>query len=325
MVVGVFGLRPRLVLALVACGFLLVVARAHAESAFPLKSSGDSGVIPYFSSSPSIPCGNGGLCVSGWDACTYSQLEGNFSSSLQQYTVPGCTPVQTPWIHFKGGTTSGWAVYCPASAPYSWVNGYPGSQGQTFQWWTDSNYVGSFSEPPGTNTSGPNPPAKIDFSVHDWSLYSHNWLFIAACSTVSNNDFATIDNQPPYSHGVGPSARPHGLPGVSGLLGAVQRPPRGPALRITKNGPRSYVITRQINLRRNRRVTYRVSCRAGYRKVTQRWAIGWYTNGPPKARNGKATVTRRSAGKRTYSLSVRTNNRVRPMTAQLQMIVACKR
>lgn len=124
------------------------------ESAFPFKSASDSGVIKHFTSTPSYGCSNGGLCVVGWDACVYSALVGNFTQTLQQYTVPGCTPVQTPWITVKGGATSGWAVYCPSKAPYSWVNGYPGSQGQTFQWWTDSQYVGTFAQPPGTNPAG---------------------------------------------------------------------------------------------------------------------------------------------------------------------------
>ena len=294
------------------------------ESAFPFKSASDSGVIKHFTSTPSYGCSNGGLCVVGWDACVYSALVGNFTQTLQQYTVPGCTPVQTPWITVKGGTTSGWAVYCPSKAPYSWVNGYPGSQGQTFQWWTDSQYVGTFAQPPGTNTPGPNPPAKIDFSVHDWSLYSHHWLFIAACSTVSNSDTSTITNQPPYSHGDGPSARPTGLPGVSVL--EASRVSRGPAMRVTKRGPRSYVITRQFNLKPRRQLTYRVSCRRGYRQVTRRWSIGWWTTGPPRRADGTATATRRrSTSKRTLALVVRTNKRLQPGTAQLQVVLGCQR
>jgi hypothetical protein len=306
----------------VAQSELSPLAPVGGESAFPFKSSSDTGVINHFTSTPSRGCSNGGLCVVGWDACVYSALLGNFTQTLQQYTVPGCTPVQTPWIHVTGGRTSGWAVYCPSKAPYSWVNGYPGSQGQTFQWWTDNQYVGSFSQPPGTNTSGPNPPAKIDFSVHDWSVYSHNWLFVAACSTVSNQN---IPQQPPYSHGDGPSARPTGLPGVSSIEETSGGTPRGPAMKITKGGPRSYVITRQFKLKPNRKVTYRVSCRRGYRQVTRRWAIGWYTTGPPKRADGTATATRLAAPKRTLAVRVRTNKRVQPGTAQLQVVLGCRR
>ena len=128
------------------------LAPVGGESAFPFKSASDSGVIKHFTSTPSYGCSNGGLCVVGWELCLQRPRR-ELHETLQQYTVPGCTPVQTPGSPSRAGPRAA-GPSLPMKAPYSWVNGYPGSQGQTFQWWTDSQYVGTFAQPPGTNTAG---------------------------------------------------------------------------------------------------------------------------------------------------------------------------
>jgi hypothetical protein len=303
-------------------------ARADATSAFPFKSAGDSGQIYNGPTIPSSGCGNGGLCVEGWDACTYSSLIGGGSLNLQQYTVPGCTPVQTPWIQVKWWTTSSWTVYCPSSAPYAWNdNGWPGSQGQTFQWWSDSNSIGSLSVVPFQNKAGPSPPGQMDYSVHNWGTSDHNWLYIAACSTMSNDDPAA-EHQPPYSHGIGPSAVPHGLPrsitGTQSSALSMRQAVRGPSYRLTAVSSRAYKVTREANVKPRTRAIYRLACRPGYRITSRRSAIGRYTINPPTARDGTVRTRMRTTG-RSVAVTVQPSRRVRAGTARLQIAVGCGR
>jgi hypothetical protein len=342
------GVVPLLIIALgIPCG--LAQARAQQVSASPsvsstvtppprggsasfFKSSTDSGILYDWSSYENEPSGClQNACGSGWDACTYSQAIGSFNQDLQQYTVPGCVPAQTPWISTNPSTTGGWAIYCPSSAPYQWRT--IEAQGQTYQFWTDtSGWMKNLAPVPGQNSSGPNPPAKADWSMHNWSaIHSHHWGYIVGCSTISDGSSA-VYSQPPYSHGQGTSACPHNWPipqnvcgpGV-GVGGPRTRMLKGPAYRVTRTGPRSYGVTREVDLRRGRVATYSLSCRRGYRRVSQHWAVGSYTTTPPSRRQGQTQERVISERARSLTLSVRTNAHVRPGTARLQIALDCRR
>lgn len=306
-------------------------------SASPFKSSTDSGILydwSAYESDASFPSGcTGSACYSGWDACTYTQDIGSFNQDLQQYTVPGCVPVQTPWIETKASTTQGWALYCPTSAPYAWDLGYPGNQGQADEFWNDgTGWMKNLAQVPGNNRNGPNPVGKADWSMHNWSaIHSHHWGYIIGCSTISNSSNAA-EQQPPYSHGQGTSACPHGwpIPGNSCSTGLGVGGPgagivKGPAHRVTRTGARSYSVTREVDLRRGRVATYALSCRAGYRRVLRHWAVGWYTRTAPSRRQGRAQARVASEGTRSLAVRVRTNDRVRPGTARLQLALSCRR
>lgn len=219
---------------------------------------------------------------------------------------------------------------CPSSAPYQWRT--IEAQGQTYQFWTDtSGWMKNLAPVPDQNSSGPNPPAKADWSMHNWSaIHSHHWGYIVGCSTISDGSSA-VYSQPPYSHGQGTSACPDNWPipacASHGIVvgGPRTRMLKGPAYRVTRTGSRSYGVTREVDLHSGRIATYSLSCRRGYRRVSQHWAVGWYTTTPPSRRQGQTQERVISERARSLTLSVRTNAHVRPGTARLQIALDCRR
>lgn len=306
-----------------AVALLLTPAIADATpSAFPLKAPGDSGVVDLSDFSPQGP--DGPDWVRGYDACTYTKPYDNFTLEFPQYQVAGCVPVQSPWLelpHFMA--ISSWVVYCPASAPNSWVD----SLGGALQQWSTDQSVAPMSEgPPGTNSFGPSPPAQSDYSTISGSASPKWWLYLVGCSPIP---WESVGDGGVYCCGRGTSAIPLFRPPP---LAAARSDQNVPRVRVAKGPPRlvhrtsrdHYSVTREFDLRADTTRTYTASCAAGYRMHATHSGIGWYTRRPPTAADGEASRTERREGGR-YEVTVATTDGIRRGSVRLQMHIACSR
>jgi hypothetical protein len=299
-----------------ALASLVLPAVAAAQSAYPLKSPGDSGQIPAndFSMSDETD----GYWVRGYDACVYTKPYDQFTLTFQQYNVAGCVAVQTPWIKLSAWKTQGWAIYCPPSAPNSWVD----SLGGALQQWSTTESVENMNESPGGNSFGPSPPAKSDYYTTNWSFHRQYWLYVVGCSPTEWENPGDGGN---YCCGQGPSGAPvFGSAAVAGRPRAA-RFARGPARRRTAVKPGYYTETREFELRPSTRRTYRASCASGHRLRFTRWGVGWYTRRPPGARDGDVRERAREIRRRAFELTVRTDRRVKRRQVRLQLHVGCGR
>ena len=288
---------------------LLAPAAASADpSAWPYKQPGDSGRFDY----NDFDFGGEafGKQVDGFDACTFTDPYDINVDTYQQYQVNGCVPVATPWIKLKALQTKGWKVYCPRSAPYNWAAGTSGLGGAEQFWRTSrSVHLGDvFSEHyhPGTS----------DHESFNGSLRTHHWLFVIGCSPA-----AYKSQNVPYSNGAGPSGKPAGCCGSSSRRGVAKS--RGPSLRRDLRAT-SYEDTREWRLNRSARRTYFAKCAPGYRVRLRKWAVGWYTAGPPRRRDGRSAESARRL-RRGIAVTVRTHRLRRPGLARLQIRVGCQR
>jgi len=297
------------------------VAQAN-PSAFPLKAAGDSGqvALPDFD-----PEGfDGPDWVRGFDACTYTQPYDNFTLVFQQYQVAGCVPIQTPWVEVPPIGIVSWTLYCPASAPNSWVD----SLGGTLQQWTTSQYVSGLTEGPGQfNTTGPSPPAVSDYSSINGTSSDQWWLYLVACSPQVWND---VGDGGTYCCGQGVSAipffRPPPTASETRRRAQALRPRlvKGPARRRHRTSPNHYTETREVDLRPGTTRTYYTSCDAGYALAGAHSAVGWYTRRPPRAADGHVESEDRIEGRR-YAVTTTASANVRPGAARVQTRIACSR
>jgi hypothetical protein len=310
--------------ALVLAVALIAPGSAIAQSAFPLKSVGDPGVVPANEVNPSnwVSAGPGGNnYVRNFDACTYIAPFNNFQSNYQQYNVGNCAPIQTPWIRLRAWETKGWAIYCPDSAPNSWVP----SDGGALSQWTSAYSVENMNEL-GGNTSGPSPPAKNDYYTTNWSVHHQYWLYLVGCSPQA---WENVGDGGAYCCGQGTSAIPTFSSGsaASAAPRAVTATLRkGPARRRTPIGTGYYSLTREVDLEPDSKRTYRLKCQRGFRLRRARETVGWFTKRKPfRKLFGDVKETQKRLGERGYQVTVTTDDRVKEGKARLQLDIGCAR
>jgi hypothetical protein len=159
---------------------------AAAALAIPTAASADGPIIRY--------------------ECTYQPVGGSW------YDIPNCEANVTPWISVGRLGHSGWKLYCPDGAPFSYQNVF--DLGVTFggsstDWSRSSKWIDSPSAT-GTRYTGNgsfadwlngyagknvNPadytPGWVDAFVINWSLGgSHSWRYAIGCSATN----APVDN-----------------------------------------------------------------------------------------------------------------------------------
>lgn len=191
-------------IAVVAGLVLACCATASADpSAWPFKAAGDSGVISTYDWDFDDQADEEGDWATGFDACTYTHQFNNADMSFQQYTIPGCVPVMTPWIQMtKWLKPYGWKLYCPSSAPYFWGglgDGAPTGAGALQMWRTADQEVKY--EPNPANTDWYHPGTSDHAAFLPVPFTSHHWLFVIGCGG------AYPGTDVPYCCGQGPSAR----------------------------------------------------------------------------------------------------------------------
>lgn len=92
------------------------------------------------------------------------------SNPCDDSQAPSCQQVLAQGTLKADGTT-GWALYCPASAQYYWGN-----------YTHKSSRVTSYTE----NVLAENEPNKADFTITNWSaLGSSGWSIAIACSPIA--------------------------------------------------------------------------------------------------------------------------------------------
>jgi hypothetical protein len=253
----------------------------------------------------------------GFDACTYTKAYDNATLSYQQYDVAGCVPVQTPWISLRGWQTRGWAVYCPASAPNSWIS----SLGGALQEWTGSSIVAEMNEVQSENTFGPHPPAKSDYYTTNWGTSIHHWLYVVGCSP---QPWKNVGDGGQYCCGEGTSGAPNFAGGAAAPASRALML-KGPARRETSVAPGFYSETREFDLVPQARRTYRVKCRRGYQLRFARHGIGWFMRREPGRHDGTVHDRRHRFGKRGFKVTTSTDRYVRRGTVRLQLDFGCGR
>ena len=290
-------------------------------SAFPFKEVGDSGVIEY-TDIIGGPYVVDTWVVSGEDPCVYWNVPADEANSQQQYNVPGCVGVATPWIRLKPWHSGGWAVYCPSSAPYNWGAGGPLS-------YPTQVVLGSkavkFSSYGPAQRSGPKPVGKGDYYATNYSLTnSHHWRFAIGCSS---EEFTRTGQGGKYSNGEGPSGSP--FPRSASIANARAQASgpaaarRGPIARRSRIDYTTFDKTIEVDRRPNRTRTYRAVCPRGHRVVFARHGIGWFTGALPPRRGLAAKVDDRPKGvRRGFEVRVATGD-IPARTARLQMHLGC--
>jgi len=188
-------------LAAVLVGALCASASAN-PSAWPFKAAGDSGVISAQDWNYEDIADAGGDIAMGFDACTYTDDFRLTATSYQQYTIPGCVPVMTPWIQMSTWLKPyGWKLYCPSNAPYFWGgvgdNAPPGVG--AIQLWRTSTEVQY--EPIPENTDWYDPGTSDHAAYLSVPFTKHHWLFVIGCGP------AYPGSEAKYCCGQGPSAR----------------------------------------------------------------------------------------------------------------------
>jgi hypothetical protein len=338
---GRFGRTAALLVLVAAIGLSLVAAeQAGATSGWPLKDRNDSGFVTKnddylhnFTGWSTCRNPNGGDCtVIGLQACILanaSQLW-NTSNPQQQWNVPGCVAISTPWIATKPSTTAGWAIYCGGPTPYQYADFPIGG----IQWWAErdggrdgQSWIGNFY------SSGLDNASKVDKTAHNWSLVStHYWGFYAACSSTNPNG-ATFGQGGNYccaqgflypvfglQFGAGAGAGSAGTPGRPRAVMA-----RGPARRTTRYSRYYHETTHEVDVTPNGRRTYRRTCPRGYRAVFRRATLGYYTTRRVGRRYSKRVrIRERRIGARTLAVTVRTG-RIKRREVRLQTHIGCVR
>lgn len=306
-------------LALLVAGMALPGA-ASAISAYPFKGDGDTGVVSPADFLNAMSGGN----PEGWDACVISDPYNDTVLALQQYPVADCVPIQTPWIQLKALGTRGWAIYCPRSAPNSWID----SSGGGLQAWSDTNSSWAMQEIQADNSYGPNPVAKSDYYMTNWSFKEVHFGFLVGCSPQA----WTGAGMPDYCCGAGVSARPSWstAPGSARGAGAAVTPVtakavRGPKRRRIVHSPTRYSETREVNLAPRSKRTHVMRCKRGFLPYHQHWGVGWYTKRTPRPKtDGKVGEFARGI-KRGFRVTAKANKRVKRGSARLQASLSCHR
>jgi hypothetical protein len=310
----------------VAAIALFAPGSAPAQSAFPVKAADDGGVIdlPQFNVSGYVDFGpSPPNYARGYDACTYTEAYSTLILNYQQYNVAGCVPIQTPWIALHGWQTRGWAVYCPDSAPNSWIS----SLGGALQQWSGTSSVEEMNEIQSENTFGPKPPAKSDYYTTNWGISTHHWLYVVGCSPEK---WENVGDGGAYCCGQGTSGAPHFSSGAAGSSAAQAAAGgalmlKGPARRETPYGSGYYSLTREFDLSPHTSHTYSVKCRRGYRLRFARHGIGWFMGREPGKRDGNVRDRRHRFGKRGFKVTTTTDRNVKPGKVRLQLEIGCGR
>ncbi|HEX2160753.1 MAG TPA: hypothetical protein VHF88_02935 [Thermoleophilaceae bacterium] len=278
--------------------------------------------------------------------CTYQPAGGEW------WNIPDCKPNVTPWISVGKLGHSGWKLYCPGGAPFSYQNvlnaGFAFTSNST-DWsrsskWIDaptatgSRYTGNGKYPdwlyykgqtlnPGDFSSG-----WVDAFVVNWDpFHDHSWRYAMGCA-------ATNAVEDPSGVQVGPI--PGGPDGDDALdydnVVATADPPAGAARTAqSSDGPaapqrRSIVAVRrdgrierlrELPLRPRRTTRVTVRCAKGERLVRGSHSVAYDTRRPPRTHrhNDVAGRTRRA-----YSVRVKVG-RVAPRTVWLQARAICQR
>jgi hypothetical protein len=294
----------------VAAVSLALTSVASAISAYPVKKASDSGVVTqddYFNASIGSP--------DFWDACVIAQPYNDFSMTFQQYTITGCTPVASPFIQLKALGTRGWAVYCPQSAPNTWIE----SAGGGLQGYSDTNGSWAIQEIQEDNSYGPSPPAKSDYFMTNWTFHEVHFGFVVGCSPQV---WETDTGLPPYCCGQGPSA---GQPFPTSAAGKLTTHfARGPRDRRTTLPGHRYTESREVNLGPHATKTLTMQCDHGLVPYFHQWGVGWYTHHVPTKKDGHVQELPAKI-KRGFKITAKANGRVKPRAARLQAVISCHR
>jgi hypothetical protein len=275
--------------------------------------------------------------------CTYQPAGGEW------WDIPDCKPNVTPWITVGRLGHSGWKLYCPNGAPFSYQNVFNGGlvfAANSTDWsrsskWIDSptatsnRYTGNGKYPDwsvGYEGQTLNPadytPGWVDAFVINWDpIHKHSWRFAIGCSAtnaVSDPSGVQVGPIPGGPDGdevfdydnVVPTAEP-----PSAAASAAQR--RATSLRrrsvttVRRDGRIERL--RELPLAPNRTTRVTVSCRSGQRLLSQRYAVAYDTRRPPRTHRHRAKADRT---RRALKLQVRVGDVAR-RTVWLQARAIC--
>ena len=309
------GVASVLALSLGVLLMLSFAGKAHAVSAVPYKFSNDSGQISSSdllkgnitatTNSCTAP-GHTNCTIINPQACVWTDPFNNFSPFFQQWNVPGCVLVTTPWIKMGGLATEGWAAYCPASAPYNWsANGFGSIS--AIQQWVTSTHTG-YVQP----ASGNSEKTKIDYYATNLSFYTNYWRYIAACSTQSFTD----------GHAGGKYCCGQGVHLLGQRLGEPRTGPPARTMR-PRRGVRETTYEWSPQARTTR--TRRFLCPRGYRLIFGRGSVGFMSAAAP-ARQTQRDVREKARrfGRRGYAVTI-TTGRIRRGDVRVQVTTDCAR
>ena len=328
------------VLALLAAPAAALSASDYA-SAWPYKRPSDTGIltVEQWQSDAFNQKFGKYQTVGGVDPCVY--WDAAFSSDMpppaaQQYNVPGCAPVASPWIKLSPWKTRGWALYCPSSAPYNWNAEGPQNKDDTgkldsptrqAQYIKTSSFVDvvSFGVQEWT---GPKPVGLAEYYATNWAFKHHTWRYGISCSP---EPFTGIPQGGKYSRGEGPSGsllRGSAIAqGDSDAAGAVTAATpiigrRGPTRDIRRVDAANVQKTIEVDLVPQQVRRYQATCPKGQAPSFAHYGVGWFTGQRPSVADmTKVKDTQRSI---TRGTEVRIETKSIPRrTVRLQIHLGC--
>jgi len=280
--------------------------------------------------------------------CTYQPVGGEW------WNIPNCEANVTPWITVGRLGHSGWKLYCPNGAPFSYQNVLNGGfafGANSTDWsrsskWidsptaTDNRYTGNGKYPDwsvGYEGQVLNPadftPGWVDAFVINWDpVHKHSWRYAIGCSAINAvSDPSGVqvgpipggpdgDDMLEYDNVVASADPPTGSSGASATVQArAASPQRRTAVSVRPDKRIERLRELPLKAGRTNRVT--VACVKGERLVRGRHAIAYDTRRPPRRYRHS---DRARAGRRAYTVVVRVG-RVAPRTVWLQARAICQR
>lgn len=320
-------------------------------SAWPYKTPLDGGTYQVASLEAfDGPFGAFDGQVDGYDPCVFDfeavQPATSNEQTIQQYLVPNCAPVISPWITTKAAHNDNWVLTCPASAPYSYAAIAESTQDvrESVALLNGSVTVANW---------GPNPRGAYSQSYSNWGTERHSWAWSMGCGDqfYGYDWYKDRPNYTPYTGGTVPTASvlSPNLTGVAGSGGPVTAAAlssrlghtragtaarassttpsvatRGPAFRALRVDAANITRTIEVDLRPNRTRRHRATCPRGHRVSHVGHAVGWYTRKPPTRKQAAMVDHERRATKTGRGLEVRVTTKRTPKNlVRLQVHYGC--